>query len=109
MVNKRPCTWKSGEETVCLISGALAPSCPKLFMQNELYTSEDMKAGIDAQMLASWADPLLKDLLVLDPRGGMYAQGDVEKALGLQAQIDENKPHVETMALQKKLSVHGLI
>ena len=84
-------------------------ACPKLFLPNNAYESDDMRTGIDTNGLVSWYAGLLRPLMLLDPRGGYFSQVDVAEAVKLQADVDDNKLHVEKLAVERKLSVPGLL
>ena len=94
--------WNSGDETIEILRGTMAPyASPRLFLKNDLYASQDMKVGIEVPMLVAWA-PMLLALLTLDPRGGYFAQRDIEAGIAILAALEENVPHVEKLALEKK-------
>lgn len=98
----RPKMWNSGDETIELLQSTMAPfASPRLFLKNDLYASQDMKVGIELPLLVAWA-PMLEALLVLDPRGGFFAQRDIEGSIAGLASVEENLPHVEKLALEKK-------
>ena len=98
----RPKMWNSGDETIELLQSTMAPfASPRLFLKNDLYASQDMKVGIELPLLVAWA-PMLEALLVLDPRGGFFAQRDIEGSIAGLAALEENLPHVEKLALEKK-------
>ena len=99
--------WRSGDATVPRISEAIASACPKLFLQSDVYSSEDMKTGIDQTGLCHWAETLLGPLFDLDMRGGFFAQSDMFEAVRSQAELEANKAHVEKLAIGRKLSVLG--
>ena len=110
MSRQRVSYWKAsgdGADTVPQLSAAIAPACPQLFMSNNIYPSEDMKTGIEVSLLVSWSLTLLAHLLRLDPRGGFFTQSDANDAVSSQAELPENKVHVEKAALERKLSVPG--
>ena len=89
-----------------MISVALAKACPHLFMVNEaLYESEEMQTGIDHEALTKWAPTLIKPLVELDARGGIFSQADIHDALTKEANKEQNKVHVEKTAAERKMSV----
>ena len=111
MLKDRVCNWKTADDasTGSHISAAMTEACPKLFLPNDAYESDCMRTGIDQNGLCSWAACLLGPLLVLDPRGGFFSQLDVVEAVKLQADMEPNKPHVEKLAVERKLLVPGLL
>ena len=104
---KRVSMWKSADQgdTVADIGKAIAPACPQLFMNGGIYPSEDMKTGIDVSFLVTCVGLLLTPLLMLDPRGGFFSQQDVNDAVLSQGELPDNKPHMESAALQQKWKV----
>jgi hypothetical protein len=107
----RVCNWKTADDasTASHISAAMTEACPKLFLPNNSYPSEDMKTGIDQNAIRSWAACLLGPLMELDPRGGFFSQLDVVEAVKHQADLEANKPHVVKLAVERKLLVPGLL
>ena len=90
-----------------MISDALATACPHLLMITcFLYESEEMQSGINQEALTKWAPTLLKHLILLDDRGGIFSQSDVHDAMKKLADMEIYKPHVEKAAAERKISVN---
>jgi hypothetical protein len=111
MVKKiRPTCWKNDAaltETVPMIADALDTSCPHLLMiKGPLYESEEMGAGINQETLTKWAPTLLKHLILLDARGGIFSQSDINDALKKLADMDVYKSHVEKASAERNISVN---
>jgi hypothetical protein len=96
--------WKDGEQTVLMLSKALAQACPQLFMANEkIYESDEMQSGIDHDALNKWAKNLLHPLVELDPRGGIFSQKDMQDAMIMLGNQDTNKAHLEKTAHDQRI------
>ena len=108
LVIRQSC-WKNDQapnETVKMIADAIEPSCPQLMMlKAPLYESENMGTGIHQETLTKWADTLLKNLILLDARGGIYAQSDIYDAMKKLGDDDKYKPVLEKAAAERNISV----
>ena len=89
-----------------MIADAIEPSCPHLMiLKGSLYESEQMGAGINQETLTKWANTLLKNLILLDARGGIYAQSDINDAMKKLGDDDKYKPVLEKAAAERNISV----
>ena len=99
----KPPNWVStGHESVGEhISLALEPKWGALMFGGGIeYGPADMKTGFQVPLLAKFADPVLEPLLLLDPRGGFFAQADVEAGVRAQCEKVEYKAFVAEAALK---------
>ena len=90
-----------------MIADAIEPSCPHLMMlKGPLYESEQMGAGINQETLTKWANTMLKHLILLDSRGGIFSQSDIHDALKKLGDDDKYKPVLEKAAAERNISVN---